>query len=345
MTLRNLFVGVALMMGGLPLQAQRLGVEYVSEWQTNLKKCNWVNMLYLHGELPLNNAVSVELASISVAKTRKERLIEDLQVFSNVEEDNLPFALAVGGVNWTINERHALFCGIRNMNEDYFVSETTSFFTNSSCGVYPTISANYPIANYPLASVGVHYRYERERVGVQASLYNGCGYNRFVGRNNVFRFCPKSDGLFGLAEVAYRGKKNSSFLGMCGRYGFVDDMEGRGLHTTIWTYSEWNVTDHWTILAGYSHAFGHIRECSDFVGVGGKYSWERCECGLFTDYARFSVAGEWATELTGKFQVNSLLYVQAAIHVIITSSLGHQRVDSSSGDRACAGTLRLGLEI
>lgn len=97
----------------------------------------------------MSNSFSIEASTISIAKTREERLVDDLQTFSNIEEDNLPLALAVCGANWQINDKHSLFFGIRNMNEDYFTSPVTSFFTNSSCGVYPTISANYDIANTP----------------------------------------------------------------------------------------------------------------------------------------------------------------------------------------------------
>lgn len=33
----------------------------------------------------------------------------------------------------------------------------TSLFTGSSCGIFPTISASYPIANYPLAGLTVYF--------------------------------------------------------------------------------------------------------------------------------------------------------------------------------------------
>ena len=156
----NILVVVALMTGGLHLHAQDFGVEYTTELQTNFQGCNFVNLLRLNAEIPISKSVTIEASTISIAKTRNERLLDDLQTFSNIEEDNLPLAIAVCGANWQINDKHSLFMGIRNMNEDYFTSPVTSFFTNSSCGIYPTISANYPIANYPVASVGMHYCYE-----------------------------------------------------------------------------------------------------------------------------------------------------------------------------------------
>lgn len=170
----------------------------------------------------MSNSFSIEASTISIAKTREERLVDDLQTFSNIEEDNLPLALAVCGANWQINDKHSLFFGIRNMNEDYFTSPVTSFFTNSSCGVYPTISANYDIANYPVASVGAHYRFESAigsnesngSIVFQSSLYNGKGSYHFTSCDNVFRFYPK-DGITGtvLLSAKTNSSANISFLG------------------------------------------------------------------------------------------------------------------------------------
>ena len=58
-------------------------------------------------------------------------------------------ALAVLGYMHEWKEAH-LFVGVRNVNEDFFTSDVTSLFTNGSCGIFPTIAASYPIANFPL---------------------------------------------------------------------------------------------------------------------------------------------------------------------------------------------------
>ena len=100
----------------------------------------------------LGKGFRIDLGSISIAKTRPERLIDDRQGFSNIEADNLPFSLSVAGLSFS-RGASCLFAGLRNMNEDYFASPVTSLFTNSSCGIFPTIAANYPIANYPLSSL------------------------------------------------------------------------------------------------------------------------------------------------------------------------------------------------
>lgn len=307
-------VVVALMMGGLHLHAQEFGVEYTSELQTgfrDIRDFNFVNLLRLNAEIPLSRSITMEAATISIAKTREEHLVDDLQTFSNIEEENLPLALAVCGMNWQIQDHHSLFFGIRNMNEDYFTSDVTSFFTNSSCGIYPTISCNYDIANYPLSSVGVHYKYDDQAFKVQASIYNSTGYNRFTGRKNVFRFTPEGDGIFALCEAEYNREGNHYFLGNALH-------SAERVSTSPWFYTEQQISQRLTLLAGYSHAFGHDIECHDFAGLGLHYQYVKFESGIFADYAGFASADEFATELTCKVQISPQLYIQPTCHLIYT---------------------------
>ncbi len=286
------------------------GIELTSELQASNKgDLNNANLLRLDASLPISRNVSIEAASISTYMTASESIGDDLQTFSNLDAGNIPFALSVCNVAWQINDRHSLFMGIRNMNEDYFCSDVTSFFTNSSCGIYPTISANYPIANYPVASVGVHYYYDGGPIKVQASLYNGTGYNRFTGRENVFRVCPKDDGVFGIAEVSYTNRGNSYFLGnalYC----------KEGISATPWFYTEQCITPYLSLLAGYSHAFGADTECKDFVGLGALCRLGRCQLGAFTDYANFVGRDEFATELTCKIPISEHIDIQPTVHLI-----------------------------
>lgn len=308
-----------------------MGMELTTELQSMHKgDCNFVNLLRLNASLPISHSVTFEVASITTGVTTTESIAGDMQAFSNIEAGNVLFALSKCGVDWQIDNNHALFAGIRNMNEDYFASPVTSFFTNSSCGIYPTISANYPIANYPVASVGLHYRYEKslsatttrmegtnededQRLTLQASLYNGTGNNRFNGRNNMFRVCPNSNGIFGITEVAYTNK--GSF------YSFGNSLHCKdGLHYTPWIYAEQRLSNRFTLLAGCSHAFTTAPECSDFIGVGGHYQLGKCEIGVFTDYARYDEGDEYATEITCKIPLTSYLHIQPTAHLITTDS-------------------------
>ena len=297
------------------------GLELTTEQQlTHKGEYNFANLLKLQASIPLCKTLTLDASSISTYMTSDWSIGEDLQIFSNLDAENIPFAFSVFGFDWHPSEHHSLFLGIRNMNEDYFCSDVTSLFTNSSCGLYPTISANCPIANYPYASVGVHYRYNKgwgdddnhSAIILQGSLYNGIAYRRFSGRDNIFRFCPKDDGIFGIAQVEYQHRGSSYFLG-------ASHHSDNG--TALWSYAEQRLSDDLTLIAGYSHAFGSSRLCTDFAGIGAKYSWMKCLFGLFTDYARFTLDedlsyNEFATELTCKIQLSSHFYLQPSAHII-----------------------------
>lgn len=221
--------------------------------------------------------------------TADESIGGDLQTFSNLDADDIPFALSLCDLSWQIDDHQSLYLGVRNMNEDYFNSPVTSFFTNSSCGIYPTISANYPIANYPLASVGLHYHIEAEHVSVNASVYNGEGYGKTTGRESVFRFRPSDDGVFAVADVQYSRNGSRYFAG--GAFHCKD-----GVSVSPWAYAEQSINDKVSLIAGYSHAFAEeYVECRDFVGWGAFCQLGKVDVGIFTDFARFAEAREYAT--------------------------------------------------
>lgn len=298
---------VALWGGGMPLGAQTqdsvclkpvCGLEYAGELQTNFRGGHgFVNLLGLNAEIPLGRSLTLSVSTVSSAKSSEERLADDVQVFSNLEADNLPLALCVAGMGWRIGERHSLFAGIRNMNVDYFTSDVTSLFTHSSNGIFPTVASNYDIANYPVASVGVHYMYETDPLTLQASLYNGRGYKRFSGRENVFRFCPESDGVFAVAQAEYKYHDSHYFLGTSFHYGRLDG-GARQVRPSFWTYAEQRVASDLSLMVAYSHDFQPSSLCRNFVGLGGKMDVGKAEVGLFSDYTRIEGVDEWATELT-----------------------------------------------
>lgn len=334
MLLRKTSILITALFCACHLQADPFGVTCTSEIQTDFKNnYNFANLLKLSANIPVKKRFAFELGTISIVKTRQEGLLDVLQTPSNIEEENLPFALCVMDFNWRINEHNSLFMGIRNMNEDYFNSEVTSFFTNSSCGIYPTLSCNYTIANFPYASVGIHYAHERENFTIQASLYNGRGYNRFTGRENIFRFCPKGDGLFALTQGEYRWRGSHYFIGGAFHYGTMGE-ERKRFRSTLWLYLEQQVTDHFCLTGGYSHAFRKENPCKEFVGVGGKYSWKRTEIGFFSDYAKFNDAEECANEVTCKIQIREFLYLQPALHLLL-----------QKGKQDVMGFIRLGIEL
>lgn len=314
--------------------SQTVLLEYIGEMHTDFSNnYNFLNLLKLSAEYELSDRFALKASSLSFANTRDEPLINDLQVYSNIDVDNLPFTFATLGAEWRIDDENTLFFGVHNVNEDCFASEVTSLFTNSSCGIYPTIGNNYPIANYPVASLGMHYTYDGEHFGAVASLYNGVGNTRLAGHNNIFRFCPKSDGLFGLVQGEYKYHGNEYFIGGCLHYGELDDIMGHKVRTSVWAYAEQGITDRLKLIAGYSHAFHSCSPCKDFVGVGGRYTINKVELGLFSDYAHFSDNDEWATELTCKAQLSEHIYIQPTLHYIKNNEVNN-----------VVGLLRLGVK-
>lgn len=195
-----------------PAAQPLFGIGYTTELQTDFREMNWVNLLKMDFSRTLGKGFrdrpridQYRQDTPGAADRRPAGIFE-------YRTDNLPFSLSVAGLSFS-RGASCLFAGLRNMNEDYFASPVTSLFTNSSCGIFPTIAANYSIANYPLSSLGIHYTHEKERWRIQASLYNGRGYNGFAADNFLFRFRPVSDGLFGITSLNYRNHGSSYHLG------------------------------------------------------------------------------------------------------------------------------------
>ncbi len=315
----------------------QVGAAYAGELQSDFRDWNWVNMLRLEFSQPLVSRFRLDIATISIARTREGRLIDDLQGFSNIEEEDTPLAPAVACVTWS-RGRSQLSVGIRNVNEDYFTSPVTSFFTNSSCGLFPTVSANYPIANYPLASLGIHYVFQTERWEFQASVYNGQGYDSFTGRSSVFRFRPAADGLCGIASTAYRNHGSSYHLGGV-LYGSAPCREGqtktREVSGAIWGYAEQRVTQDLYLLVQCSVSLPeNTAWCRMYAGAGVHMQIGKVQIGAFTNRALFRGIAEQTAELTCRAALSPHVSLQPALHLI----------GNGTALRSIA-LLRLGIEL
>ena len=305
------------------------GADLTSEVQTDFEQFRMANLLQLHADIPLSSALSFQVGSLSALSTDKELEVIDLQGYSNIDtyDLNIPFALTVAGVTWQLNDRHSLFAGIRRVDEDYFCSDGLSLYTSCSPGIFPTLSWNANIATFPLAAMGIHYAYDHENLRLQASVYNGEGNYRFKGRENVFRICPQSDGVFAIAQAEYRHRGGRYYLG--GTVHTDSDIQ-----PSAWVYTEQELTPSLTMLAVYSHAFGSGNFCDNFYGLGGKYALKRTEFGLFTDYTRVLDIDEWGTELICSLHLTDFLTVKPVLHVITTD-----------GTTKCVGMLRVDIGI
>lgn len=305
------------------LHAQSFGIDLEGEVQTDFRGgYNMVSYLRLDTEFPLSEHLSFQFSTLTLGQLHPDQLVPDHQTYSNLEVGNHLLNVAVAGFGWQINDRHYLFAGIRPMDDDYFMSEVTNFFTNSSCGIFPTLSANYPINIFPVTTVGLHYIYQREQFVWQASAYNGIAYERLSGQDNIFRFCPASDGMQFFTQGEYIYQDSHYFIGgsLYARGKSLRQEMSASLSPTMWTYAEQQITPSLTLIADYAHAFGPESECSDFAGFGGRLKIGRNEVGLFTDYARFSETEEWATELTFHIPIFANTYLQPTLHYIVNES-------------------------
>lgn len=324
-------IGWLLTIGAAAQSSPTFNLGYTTELQTDFRgQTNWVNLLRTETGIEIGKGVKTKLATISICRTSPERLTDDLQTFSNIEEENLPLALAVLGLEWNRNT-WIFFIGIRNLNEDYFISEATSLFTNSSCGLFPTISANWPIANYPTASMGADCKRMWNRWLFEISVYNGRGYNRWTCREHPFRFCPTKDGLLTLTSIQYNYHDSNYYLGSALYYGLpLSDESGtemqakknerKKIQTTVWTYAEQKVGPNIRLLIQTSHCFAPQATCRNYFGAGLVLQTGKQEVGVVSNYATFDTTYENATELTWKTPLNRYIYLQPTLHLIRNQS-------------------------
>lgn len=312
------------------LDAQEACLTYTTELQGGFPSgINWVNLLRTDLSLPAGRHVEFQTATISIAKTMEGRLLDDLQTFSNIEEDNLPLAIAVAGIRWK-SHGFSIFAGIRNINEDYFTSGCTSLFTNSSCGIFPTLSANFPLANYPMSAVCADCMFTTGKWEFRCSLYNGTAHNSFYGRDNVFRFCPAADGLTGISSASLDHEGSIFNAGIA-----VNSRERlQNVRTAFWIYAEQRISPAVYLLLQYSASPGAGQVCRRFAGAGVVARYSKLEFGLHADWADFRPEHECALELTCRINCREQLRIQPAVHII-----------SRESRLSAAGLIRLYIEV
>lgn len=321
----KIFIGL-IAVGIQTTNAQTFGLEYDAELQADFKnRYNLLHYLRMDAELPIvEEKLSFEAATLSLYQSRGRQLVPDLQTYSNIEADNMPLTLPVACLKWQINEHNKLYAGVRAMDEDYFTSDGIGLFTNSSCGIFPTLSMNHPINIFPVSSIGIHYKYTRDKMELQASLYNGQAYDRFVGRENMFRICPKSDGFSVFTQAAFTHRQAQYYVGAAVHHGDSFLTEHHVTCASAWAYTEQQVSERWLLIGILSKEFSGHAVCSNFAGIGAHYSLTSTRhgdvtLGLFSDYAKFKQDEEWATEMTCVVPLTSWLSLQPTLHLITRS--------------------------
>ena len=311
------------------------GINYATEIQTNFgEKYNWVNLLSLSAELPTEKISkkwkngSFQIETISIFKIFEERIVEDLMTFSNIEEENMLINLFLLGYThqW---EKISLFGGVRNVNNDYFIMPYTSLFTNSSAGIFPTLSINFPLANYPLSGVCLHFEYEpTEKLFFKSSLYNGVA--RDPRKNPLYSFTlnPSNDGISSISELSYTQNKFGS-----GMYSLGIALHAFGKQVNS-TYSIFGMIEQ-TIFNSEQKEIGFViqggfapsakNECSYYFATGGYFAGlltkqKQDKLGIYLNATEVSGIREQTLEITYQYPICKKLYVQPALHYIVTGN-------------------------
>ena len=280
--------------------AQEFGGVYTTEWQWDMNKnTNWLNLLRLEMNLPLNNGKGAfEAATLHVAKSN-DGILGDWQGFSNIEADNNVAAIAVLGYMHEWKQGH-LFVGVRNVNEDFFTSDATALFLNSSCGIFPTIAASYPIANYPYSGLTLYFDITKGgwTFNMLQLEYAYSGGQYFAGAAIHTRQFP----------VDEQGELSSA-----------DDAKSK---TTCawWVYGEqqlWSIADKsLTAMLQYSENASRESCCYRYAAAGCTYKDSPNECGLSGLYARYQQGKEYTLELTFKRQLSESISIQPSFQYI-----------------------------
>lgn len=319
--------------------AQHIGLSYASELQYDLRgSCNWVNLLCLEGEWECGPG-KAGLKSIHIFKTDRNPLFPDRQTFSNIEEENLAASIAVMGYTLGFG-KSTVFAGIRNVNEDYFISPVTSLFTNSSCGIYPTLSLNYPLANYPLSTWCMDYKFRSGGWCLETSLYNGAAHKGFNKKEHVFMGSPRRDGVFSINSVNYDTYYGSYHYGFALHNRlFPDFQEGaqnsveqekekspqKKMNFTWWCYLEQSLfreaKREGRLLVQFSRNECTQSVCRRYAGIGFSLTnlilpVKENTLGLFVNRAVFADGTETACEFTWRIEITPMVTLQPAVHKV-----------------------------
>ena len=319
--------------------AQSIGITNISELQysSTTKMKNLCNLLRSDIRLPIYRSGEINFSSLHIYKLKSEGIINDLMTFSNIEEENSPFSLAILGYQQQFGAS-SFFIGVRNMNEDYFNTYLTSLFTNSSCGIYPTLSTNYAVANYPLSSLCFHFYMQGDRFGVKNSIYNGRGYGVTDKSDNPFKFNYKKYGILGIIELNYQKDDEKYFAGLSVHNNvymhnqdnewqkeiFAQEKKSK-TSITWWLYTEQILLskkkNELNLLLQYSENSAKTGFCKRYAGVGliNIYSGNKGlkhDLGIICTGAQFSGGYEIDTEVTVSYKINNIISLQPAAHII-----------------------------
>lgn len=306
-----------------------------AEWNPQTHAA-WMNELWLHATWHPFHHSFFEVATIHAYGVRQNDVVDDLQGFSNINSENLALGLDVFGYGYETTfgtdsaHTFTLRTGIRNINEDYFITGNTTLFLNSSDGIFPSIGENFPLANFPLSGICLaHIDYKNNNgLGGQISVYNGIGGETLDG--TAFRLRPKRDGITALAEITYNKESNYSFYNIGSTISNAPEHHNAPKHTKAawWAIADQNIykteQSHLNLLLEGSRATFRDNTCSDFAGVGlifgndvqKRQTVKLTHIGAMNHYCKFAIGTEWSQELVANINILNRLSFLPSFQII-----------------------------
>lgn len=301
-------------------------------WNINGGKAGWCNLLEVSVNTGLWKGAALETGAISTYNMGIP-VADDLQAFSCIDAGpDKAFRLIQAGIRQDFGSHFMLYAGLRNIDVDHFTTPFTALFTNSSHGNFPILSANFPLATYPLAALCLHTEI-RPLPGLilRESVYNGVADDRL---DRQFRFCPGSDGVFNIGSIAYcigEEEEHHGYYTLGYALGTSPSEDRPDVKT--YNYALWGLVEQPIVHLGESHLGAMLQggtspaqrsACRYYWGAGlilSHLPLEAAEIGIVINRALYADGRETDIELTGSVPVCPHLTLQPAVHCINTN--GH----------------------
>lgn len=303
-----------------------------SEVQTNFGSLfKSVNLLQCNGSIhfaPKNSyrGGNLSVQFITPLRTSDIAVCNDLQGFSNIEADNYFFTPFLFGYTQYL-KKGLVFAGLRNVNEDYFTTDYTVLFTQSSAGIHPTLSGNFELPNYPFTAPGLFVEYLPEpHTRLRTSLYNGAAGTFSSSGPHPFHFDYNSYGIFILQDLLFEKWDFRVNIGSMAHLSA--NIYNRG--SVVWGIIEKPIIETSSMELGVilegSYAFMRNPSCRSFgsfgfVGDGliGQKGKSIIASQIF--YSGYQSGNEFDLEINWIYRPLKYLQIQPALHLIVTDKV------------------------
>lgn len=288
-------------------------------------------------------------------------LLGDMQVASNIEAGNhtylqeLWFRQTFGKVAFTI--------GVQDLNVEFASSEHGALYLNSSFGILPVISANFPASIFPLTTLGFMAKWVvNSKTTWLNAIYDGSPTEFDYNPYNIRWEFASGDGILAISEIQRNVKLNK----LPGTYklGFythnhiiekvfseqLPDSAGHPIFAA-YAYADqkiWERADkslNLFLQTGYSPSKTCVNNYYWGLGING-VGWlskkKNDIWGLAFAHAGLgnNSGNETTIELSWKKQVNSTVYIQPDIQYIINPGGNCSNLNNSM-----AAIVRLGISL